>query len=152
MYLVGCPVNLMKKSKKTSTRNIARIAALPFAYECMRRGAIASLPLTENAQYDLIIDSGFPEALFRVKVVKANPLNNLRYEINTRPMRDRKKDVPYARHEVDFIVTCIKGDWYFFSQVHTLPSNQRFNPNDNPARRNNWKELRLPPEPVYDTN
>jgi hypothetical protein len=115
----------------------------------MRRGAIASLPLTENPRYDLIVDTGVSQAaLFRVKVVKANPLTNSRYEINTRPM----KDMPYAKHEVDCIVTCIKGEWYFFSQVHALPSNQRFDPNQELARRNNWKELQLPTIPVYETD
>jgi len=141
----------MKKTKKSTTTNIARLAALPFAYDCGRRGAIISLPLVGDARYDFIVDSGATAgALFRVKVVKASPEPNSDYYcINTQKMVGRTK-IPFARDEVDMIATCINGDWYFFSQPHSLTSNQRIHPTHANSQRNNWAELRLPTIPIYE--
>jgi hypothetical protein len=144
--------NSMKNSRNSSTRNIARIAALRFAYECGCRGAIVSPPLVGDARYDYVVDSATTHAaLFRVKIVTSKRMpNSESFSINTQ-RKVAGKQISYKRHEVDCIVTRVEEDWYFFSQPHSLTSNQVISstkPNPN-AKKNDWALLGLPPKRIH---
>jgi hypothetical protein len=144
----------MKKLKSASNLNVAHVLALQFAYECGRRGAIISAPLSGDARYDFVVDTGRSgAALFRVKVVKATqePKTSY-YAINTQRVTTGKqrKKIPYQRHELDLIVTRVEDAWYFFSQPHSLTSNQRIEPTQANPKKNNWADIRLPAHPIAD--
>jgi len=52
-------VTLQPRGSRPLTLKTKRLlTSLPFAAECIRRGAIVSEPLGDDARYDMIVDSG----------------------------------------------------------------------------------------------
>ena len=140
-----------------ATKNIGALTALSFAYECSRRGAVVAEPIGDNSRYDFIVDNG--KQLFRIQVKTASPLAKLpgTFNVNgTRKIPTGKGviSVPYVEGEVDCLVTCACGVWFFFDKPHTLRSIVQIRPDAAPEDyvwnfgKNNWAALGLPNDPI----
>src|SRR6266700_1470503 len=119
--------------KKLTTKTKGLLTALPFAAECIRRGATVSEPLGDDARYDLVVDND--ETILRVQVKTASLKSPGVYYFNGRRRNPRYRSPngdssgpachvrAYAAHELDCVVTTVEGHWYFYLEPHQLPNN-----------------------------
>ena len=145
--------------KKLTSKTVGLLVALPFASECIGRGAIVSEPFGDDARYDVVVDNG--KRLLRVQVKTAclkSPgvfyFNGRRRSMIYRsPNGDSSGPAcyvtPYAPHEVDCVVTNVLGLWYVYDDPHTFKNNVYIYPDKPDSARSNWSALGLPPQPIY---
>jgi len=145
--------------KKLTSKTVGLLVALPFASECIGRGAIVSEPFGDDARYDVVVDNG--KRLLRVQVKTACLKSPGVFYFNGRqrsmiyrsPNGDSSGPAcyvtPYAPHEVDCVVTNVLGLWYVYDEPHTFKNNVYIYPDKPDSARSNWSALGLSPQPIY---
>ena len=131
------------------TKSVGAATVLDFALQCVRRQAVVSEPIGDDAAYDLIVDAN--GVLHRVQVKGAYP-NAKRpgfFTVNTQrrvPTAGSgggltSKAVAYNQGEVDCIVTVADGVWYFFDEPESMPASVEINPS-NPPTTGKWNKFK----------
>lgn len=107
------------------TKNTGCALELEFAVECIRRGAIVSQPIGDNAPYDFIVDFGMKIYKVQIKSTSSNITNTCRNvpQVNG----PSSVAVKYNEKEIDIIATKNNGVWFLFSDPHLLPTRIRIN-------------------------
>jgi hypothetical protein len=110
-------------------KDVGSLTVLRFFAECVQRGWTVSEPFGDNAPYDAIVDSG--GKLLKIQVKSASPKGGLPGVFTVNTTRKVLKtaasggpgsvSVPYKLGELDLIVTCAGGSWFFFTNPPDLP-------------------------------
>ncbi len=124
------------------------ILELELALECMKRGAEVSLPIGDNAHYDLLVDNGKKILKVQVKSSSIDQNDSAKYWINTQrklPTMSSNsgpssKAVAYAEGAIDVIASKADGVWFFFDEAHLLPSSITVFPSRERNCKNKWNK------------
>ena len=129
---------------------------LLFAAECVARGGTVSFTFGEEAPYDFILDNG--GRLIKMQLKKAHYRPGQKRWVANSQRRSRVDHpttsvaVPYVRGAVDCIATLAGQHWYFFIDVHLLPTCVGMYPDRASCPyaelRDRWALIGLPNQPL----
>ena len=118
---MACPPN---NNKAAGT-----VYEVEFQLECLRRGFPVSVPIGDNAPYDLVVDGS--EGLMRVQVRGTKIFQNTRYQVTTGT--GRANTVKANAYDFLAVRIPVHEAWYvvpraalgFRSSVHFFPHNPK---------------------------
>lgn len=122
----------------------------------LKKGAIVSKPLSNNARYDLIVE--IEHKIYRVQVKATNSIKEGKMEFATKTTNYTKgtwKSVSYSGREVDmFFLYCVENNWcglYIVKDVdETIP--QQLSIRLEPPKNNQKIGIRLAEDYAFDTH